>query len=55
MSPFTGRQLALFLTASVVGLPAGVASATPPHVVLIVVDDLGWMDQLFQHITYAHP
>jgi arylsulfatase A len=44
MNPRIGiiRVLAVFAT---VALPqAGVGRAGPPHVVLVVVDDLGWMD-----------
>ena len=32
------------LAPGVAALHTGVARAAPPHVLLIVVDDLGWMD-----------
>lgn len=34
----------LAVLAGVAALHAGVARAASPHVLLIVVDDLGWMD-----------
>ena len=34
----------LVLVAVMTILPGGVAWAKPPHVLLIMVDDLGWMD-----------
>jgi uncharacterized sulfatase len=41
---FTRVLRTLAILAGVAALHAGVARAAPPHVLLIVVDDLGWMD-----------
>jgi arylsulfatase A-like enzyme len=44
MSPRIGAAPVLAVLAAVLTLQAGVVRAAPPHVVLILVDDLGWMD-----------
>lgn len=41
---FTQFLRTLVTLAGVAALHAGVARAAPPHVFLIVADDLGWMD-----------
>ena len=44
MKKLIARLRALLLPAVVAMLHTGAARAAPPHVVLILVDDLGWMD-----------
>jgi arylsulfatase A-like enzyme len=44
MKKLIARLRALLLLAVVAMLHTGAARAAPPHVVLILVDDLGWMD-----------
>ena len=41
---FTRIFRVLFALSGVAALHAGAARAAPPHVLLVVADDLGWMD-----------